>query len=54
MQVVPSASTQSKNVSVTNHFTVEAPGGTISRQSQMQMAAAAARSIGQANHRNNS
>lgn len=53
MQIVPTSST-GKNVSVTNHFIVQAPGGTISRQSQMQTAAAAARSIGQANHRNNS
>jgi hypothetical protein len=53
MTIVP-AGAASKSVSVTNHFTIEAPGGTISRQSQMQTAAAAARSIGQANHRNNS
>jgi hypothetical protein len=51
MNIVPAG--QSRPVSVTNHFTVQAPGGTISRQSQMQTAAAAARSIGQANHRNN-
>ena len=41
------------NVAVHNHFTVQAPGGVISRQSQMQTAAAAARSLGQANRRNN-
>jgi len=40
-------------VSVTNHFIIQAPSGQISRQSQMQTAAAAARSIGQANRRNN-
>jgi hypothetical protein len=40
--------------SITNHFVIAAPGGTISRASQMQTAAAAARSISQANRRNNS
>jgi hypothetical protein len=51
MNVVPAGG--GKQVSVTNHFSVQAPGGTISRASQMQTAAAAARSLAQANRRNN-
>lgn len=38
---------------VTNNFTIQAPGGEISRASQMQTAAAVARSIAMANRRNN-
>jgi hypothetical protein len=53
MNVIP-AGVGGKQVSVTNHFTIQAPGGTISRASQMQTAAAAARSLSQANRRNNS
>jgi hypothetical protein len=52
MNVIPSGA-GGKQVSVTNHFTIQAPGGTISRASQMQTAAAAARSLEQANRRNN-
>jgi hypothetical protein len=51
MNVIPAASGKTQNV--TNHFTIQAPGGTISRASQMQTAAAAARSLAQANRRNN-
>lgn len=51
MNVVPAG--QGKQTSVTNHFVIQAPGGTISRASQMQTAAAAARSLEQANRRNN-
>jgi hypothetical protein len=53
MNIVPMGSGKAP-IHLTNHFIVSAPGGTISRQSQSQIAAAAARSIGQANHRNNS
>jgi hypothetical protein len=53
MNVIPSAGLGGKQVSVTNHFIIQAPGGTISRASQMQTAAAAARSLSQANRRNN-
>jgi hypothetical protein len=53
MQIVPGGAFGGKQMSVTNHFTIQAPGGTISRQSQMQTAAAAARSLSQANRRNN-
>lgn len=52
MQVVPTGQV-GKNVSVTNHFTVQSANGTISRQSQMQVAAAAARSLSSASRRNN-
>lgn len=38
---------------VTNHFTIQSQNGQISRQSQMQAAAAVARSVGQASARNN-
>lgn len=38
---------------VTNHFVIEAPNGSVSRQTQMQVAAAAARGVAQANRRNN-
>lgn len=51
MQIVPSSGAQS--VAVHNNFIIQAPGGVISRQSQMQAAAAAARSLSQANRRNN-
>lgn len=40
-------------MSVTNHFAISAPAGTISAQTQQQIAAAAARGISQANRRNN-
>ena len=52
MQVMP-AGQSGKNVNVTNHFTVQSANGTISRQSQMQVAAAAARSLSAASRRNN-
>jgi hypothetical protein len=52
MQIVPNGAS-GRNVNVTNHFTVQGSGGTISRQSQMQTAAAAARSLQQASRRNN-
>jgi hypothetical protein len=52
MQIVPGGQ-GGKNVNVTNHFTVQSANGTITRQSQMQVAAAAARSLGQASRRNN-
>jgi hypothetical protein len=53
LQISPTGA--GKSVQVTNHFSIQAgPSGTISRASQMQTAAAAARSIGQANRRNNS
>ena len=42
-----------KPISITNNFTSAAPGGQISRPSQMQQAAAAARSLQQASRRNN-
>jgi len=52
MQIVPQGPA-SKQISVTNHFAVQSDNGTISRQSQMQVAAAAARSLSQASRRNN-
>jgi hypothetical protein len=51
MQIIPANS--GKNVSVSNNFIVQAQGGRISRPSQMQTAAAAARSLQQASRRNN-
>ncbi len=51
MQIIPANS--GKNVSVNNSFIVQAQGGRISRPSQMQTAAAAARSLQQASRRNN-
>ncbi len=53
MQIIPNGAIGGKHISVTNHFTVQGSGGTISRQSQMQVAAAAARSLQQASRRNN-
>jgi hypothetical protein len=53
LTIIPQDRSMGNDVTVHNHFTVQAPGGTISRQSQMQTAAAAARSLGQANRRNN-
>jgi hypothetical protein len=38
---------------VTNYFAIEAPQGTVSRQTQLQIGAAAARGISQSNRRNN-
>jgi len=52
MQIQP-VSAGGKKVSVTNHFTVQSANGTISRQSQMQMAAEAARQLSIASRRNN-
>jgi hypothetical protein len=52
MNIVPASS--SKAINVTNNFTSSTPGGQISRPSQMQQAAAAARSLQQASRRNNS
>jgi len=52
MNVIP-AGGAGKQQHITQHFIIQAPGGTISRQSQMQTAAAAARSLAQANRRNN-
>jgi len=40
-------------INVTNHFAITAPNGTVSSQTQQQIAAAAARGISQANRRNN-
>ncbi len=53
MQIIPNGAIGGKQVNVTNHFTVQGSGGQISRQSQMQAAAAAARSLQQASRRNN-
>lgn len=52
MQIQP-VSAGGKHLSVTNHFTVQSQNGTISRQSQMQMAAEAARQLSVASRRNN-
>lgn len=52
MQIQP-ISAGGKKVQVTNHFTVQSQNGTISRQSQMQMAAEAARQLSIASRRNN-
>jgi hypothetical protein len=52
MNVLPSGA-GGKQQHITQNFTIQAPGGTISRASQMQTAAAAARSLAQANRRNN-
>ncbi len=51
MQIIPSGA--SKQIHVSNQFIVQAQGGRISRPSQMQTAAAAARSLQQASRRNN-
>jgi hypothetical protein len=51
-QIVPNGAFGNGS-NITNNFTVQAPGGTISRSSQMQTAAAAARALSQANMRNN-
>lgn len=53
MQIVPGGSFGAKPLNVTNHFSIQAPGGQIGRASQMQTAAAAARSLQQASRRNN-
>ncbi|HEY4969202.1 MAG TPA: hypothetical protein VII35_04805, partial [Steroidobacteraceae bacterium] len=53
MTIIPQNRSMGDQVAVHNYFTVQAPGGVISRQSQMQTAAAAARALGQANRRNN-
>ena len=54
MNIVPMSGGGSKPMTVNQHFIIQSPGGTISRQSQMQTAAAAARSLQQASRRNNS
>lgn len=53
MQVIPNSQMSGKSTNVVNHFTVQSQNGTISRQSQMQVAAAAARSLSSASRRNN-
>ena len=53
LQVIPNGAGMGNKTQVTNQFTISAPGGTISRQSQMQTAAAAARSLSTASRRNN-
>lgn len=40
-------------VNVTQHFTIQAPGGSVSRQTEMQIGAAAARGLSTAARRNN-
>ena len=52
MQVIPGAAA-ARTTNVTNHFTVQSANGQISRASQSQTAAAAARALGAANRRNN-
>ena len=51
MQILPKSSSEGRGVNIVNHFTIHSPNGTISRASQMQVAAAAARTLGQANQR---
>lgn len=51
--VVPNGEFGGKSLTVNNHFTVQSNNGQISRASQMQTAAAAARFVGQASSRNN-
>jgi flagellar biosynthesis chaperone FliJ len=53
MHIIPNHALGGKNLNVTNHFTVQSQNGTIARQSQMQMAAEAARQISMASRRNN-
>jgi hypothetical protein len=40
-------------VNVVNNFNIQAPQGTVSRQTQMQVAASAAKSLQSANRKNN-
>jgi hypothetical protein len=51
--VVPNDAIQGKTISVTNNFQISAPTGTVSRATQSQIAANAARAVQMANHRNN-
>lgn len=51
MSIVPGGKGHTTNV--TNHFIVQSTNGTISRQSQTQLASLAARSLGAASQRNN-
>lgn len=53
MHIIPNHALGGKSLNVTNHFTVQSQNGTISRQSQMQMAAEAARQLSMASRRNN-
>jgi hypothetical protein len=51
-QFIPRAQWQGGG-GVTNHFSIQAPQGTVSRATELQIAAAAARGVSQANRRNN-
>src|SRR5690606_17644952 len=51
--VVPLSKMKGGGQIVTNNFTIQAPQGTVSRQTEMQIAAAVARGIARANGRNN-
>jgi hypothetical protein len=52
MTIQPTESTGG-SVTVQNHFAIQAPNGTISRATELQIAAAAARGAARANQRNN-
>lgn len=49
--VIPNGKLGGDSVNVTNHFVIQSQNGMISKQSQSQVAAAAARSLGQVNSR---
>lgn len=51
--VIPNGQGIGGGLNVTNHFIIQSQNGQISRQSQTQVAAAAARALGAANQRNN-
>lgn len=51
LNIVPNSKLGGANI--TNNFTIQAPGGVVSRASQMQVAAAVAQGLARANRRNN-
>lgn len=53
MQIIPGGTSRNSGPTITNHFVIQSQNGQISRPSQMQTAAAVARSVGAASARNN-
>lgn len=52
-QIVPAEKMMGRGMQVVQHFSIEAPRGTVTRQTESQIGASAARSLSQANRRNN-
>jgi hypothetical protein len=52
-QFIPRAQWAGAGGGITNHFSIQAPQGTVSRATELQISAAVARGVSQANRRNN-